>query len=130
MRGRADDVINVSGHRMSTAEIEHTVISHTKISDAASISIPDELTGEAIVVFFVSDDKSDIGLESEISNYISDKIGKVAKPKHVFQLSDLPKTRTGKIMRRLLKSKLLGYDLGDLSSLENPQILDEIHKFG
>ncbi len=130
MRGRADDVINVSGHRMSTAEIEHTVISHTKISDAASISIPDELTGEAIVVFFVSDDKSDIGLESEISNYISDKIGKVAKPKHVFQLSDLPKTRTGKIMRRLLKSKLLGYDLGDLSSLENPKVLDEIHKFG
>ncbi len=130
MRGRADDVINVSGHRMSTAEIEHTVISHTKISDAASISIPDELTGEAIVVFFVSDNKLDTGLESEISNYISDKIGKVAKPKHVFQLSDLPKTRTGKIMRRLLKSKLLGQDLGDLSSLENPQILDEIPKFG
>ena len=130
MRGRADDVINVSGHRMSTAEIEHTVISHTKISDAASIAIPDELTGEAIVVFFVSDNKSDTGLESEISNYISDKIGKVAKPKHVFQLSDLPKTRTGKIMRRLLKSKLLGQDLGDLSSLENPHILDEIPKFG
>jgi acetyl-CoA synthetase len=130
MRGRADDVINVSGHRMSTVEIEHTVISHTKVSDAASIAIPDELTGEAIVVFFVSDDKSNTSLESEISNYISDKIGKVAKPKHVFQLSDLPKTRTGKIMRRLLKSKLLGYDLGDLSSLENPQILDEIPKFG
>jgi len=130
MRGRADDVINVSGHRMSTAEIEHTVISHTKISDAASIAIPDELTGEAIVVFFVSDNKSDTGLESEISNYISDKIGKVAKPKHVFQLSDLPKTRTGKIMRRLLKAKLLGQDLGDLSSLENPHILDEIPKFG
>ncbi len=130
MRGRADDVINVSGHRMSTAEIEHTVISHTKISDAASIAIPDELTGEAIVVFFVSDNKSDTGLESEISNYISNKIGKVAKPKHVFQLSDLPKTRTGKIMRRLLKSKLLGQDLGDLSSLENPHILDEIPKFG
>ncbi len=130
MRGRADDVINVSGHRMSTTEIEHTVISHTKISDAASIAIPDELTGEAIVVFFVSDNKLDTGLESEISNYISDKIGKVAKPKHVFQLSDLPKTRTGKIMRRLLKSKLLGQDLGDLSSLENPHILDEIPKFG
>jgi acetyl-CoA synthetase len=130
MRGRADDVINVSGHRMSTTEIEHTVISHTKISDAASIAIPDDLTGEAIVVFFVSDNKLETGLESEISNYISDKIGKVAKPKHVFQLSDLPKTRTGKIMRRLLKSKLLGQDLGDLSSLENPQILDEIPKFG
>lgn len=128
MRGRTDDVINVSGHRMSTAEIEHTVISHNKISDAASIAIPDDITGEAIVVFFVADDKSDINLSSVISDYISEKIGKVAKPKLVFQLSDLPKTRTGKIMRRLLKAKLLGHDLGDLSSLENPHILDEIGK--
>jgi len=130
MRGRTDDVMNISGHRMSTAEIEHTVISHKKISDAASIAIPDDITGEAIVVFFVTDDKSVIGLESEISNYISEKIGKVARPKFVFQLSDLPKTRTGKIMRRLLKLKLLGKDLGDLSSLENPNVLDEIHKLG
>lgn len=130
MRGRTDDVINISGHRMSTAEIEHAVISHEKIFDAASIAIPDDITGEAIVVFFVTDDKLEIGLESEISNYVSKKIGKVARPKFVFQLSDLPKTRTGKIMRRLLKSKLLGKDLGDLSSLENPNILDEIPKLG
>jgi acetyl-CoA synthetase len=123
-------VINISGHRMSTAEIEHAVISHDKISDAASIAIPDDITGEAIVVFFVTDDKSETGLESEISDYISEKIGKVARPKHVFQLSDLPKTRTGKIMRRLLKSKLLGKELGDLSSLENPNVLDEIPKLG
>lgn len=128
MRGRADDVINVSGHRMSTAEVEHTVISHNKISDAASIAIPDDITGEAIVVFFVADDKSEIISQSEISDFISEKIGKVAKPKFVFQLSDLPKTRTGKIMRRLLKSKLLGKGLGDLSSLENPSVLDEIQK--
>jgi acetyl-CoA synthetase len=128
MRGRSDDVINVSGHRMSTAEIEHAVISHKKISDAASISIPDELTGEAIVVFFVSNDKDDIDLESEIMEHISKKIGKIAKPKLIFQLSDLPKTRTGKIMRRLLKAKLTGNLLGDLSSLENPDILDEINK--
>ncbi|MDC4231884.1 MAG: AMP-binding protein [Nitrosopumilus sp.] len=130
MRGRTDDVINISGHRMSTAEIEHTIISHKKISDAASIAIPDDITGEAIVVFFVTDNKSETGLESEISQYISDKIGKVARPKFVFQLSDLPKTRTGKIMRRLLKSKLLDEPLGDLSSLENPHVLDEITKLG
>jgi acetyl-CoA synthetase len=130
MRGRTDDVINVSGHRMSTAEIEHTVISHNKISDAASIAIPDDVTGEAIVVFFVADKQYENILPSEISNYISDKIGKVARPKFVFQLSDLPKTRTGKIMRRLLKSKLLGHELGDLSSLENAHILDEIEKLG
>ena len=130
MRGRTDDVINVSGHRMSTAEIEHTVISHNKITDAASIAIPDDITGEAIVVFFVADKISENILPSEISNYVSDKIGKVARPKFIFQLSDLPKTRTGKIMRRLLKSKLLGSELGDLSSLENPHILDEIEKLG
>ena len=130
MRGRTDDVINVSGHRMSTAEIEHTVISHEKISDAASIAIPDDITGEAIVVFFVADNKDDSNLEQTVSDFISQKIGKVAKPKFVFQLTDLPKTRTGKIMRRLLKSKLLGKELGDLSSLENPQILDEVPKIG
>jgi acetyl-CoA synthetase len=128
MQGRSDDVINVSGHRMSTAEIEHAVISHNKISDAASISIPDELTGEAIVVFFVSNDDDYVNLESEIMEHISKKIGKIAKPKKIFQLSDLPKTRTGKIMRRLLKAKLMGTELGDLSSLESPDILDEINK--
>jgi len=67
-------------------------------------------------------------LENEISKFLSEKIGKVARPKKVLILSDLPKTGTGKIMRRLLKSKLLGNALGDLSSLENPQILDEIPK--
>ena len=130
MRGRTDDVINVSGHRMSTAEIEHTVISNEKISDAASIAIPDDVTGEAIVVFFVADNKDDSNLEQTVSDFISQNIGKVAKPKFVYQLTDLPKTRTGKIMRRLLKSKLLGKELGDLSSLENPQILDEVPKIG
>jgi acetyl-CoA synthetase len=130
MKGRADDVINVSGHRMSTAEIEHIVISHGKISDAASISIPDDITGEAIILFVVPEEKIKQDLDAEISNYISEKIGKLAKPKFVYILSDLPKTRTGKIMRRLLKAKLLGLELGDLSSLENPQVLDEISKLG
>ena len=130
MRGRTDDVINISGHRMSTAEIEQTVILHKKISDAASIAIPDEITGEAIVIFCVTYNKSDVDIELEISNYISEKIGKIAKPKFVFQISDLPKTRTGKIMRRVLRSKLLGNEPGDLSSLENPNVLDEIPKLG
>ena len=128
MKGRADDVINVSGHRLSTAEIEHTAISHKKISDAAAISIPDDITGEAIVLFIVQDDGADALINLEISEFISQKIGKLAKPKFVFVLSDLPKTRTGKIMRRILKSKLLGGELGDLSSLENPNVLEEIKK--
>jgi acetyl-CoA synthetase len=128
MKGRADDVINVSGHRLSTVEIEHTVISHNKISDAASISIPDDITGEAIIVFFVTKNKSEKGLETEICDYVAEKIGKIARPKIAYPISELPKTRTGKIMRRLLKAKLLDMPLGDLSSLENPSILDEIPK--
>nr|MCH9659185.1 AMP-dependent synthetase [archaeon] len=96
----------------------------------ASIAIPDNITGEAIVVFFVADKKSENMTPFEIADFISEKIGKVARPKFVFQLSDLPKTRTGKIMRRLLKSKLLGKELGDLSSLENTHVLDEIGKLG
>jgi len=128
MKGRSDDVINVSGHRLSTAEIEQTAITHQKISDAASIAIPDEITGEAIVLFVVVESKTDSSIDKELSEYISQKIGKLARPKFIFVLSDLPKTRTGKIMRRLLKSKILGLDLGDLSSLENPQVLNEISK--
>ena len=127
MKGRTDDVINVSGHRMSTAEVEHVVISHPEISDAASIAIPDEITGEAIVIFYVAE-KNKIGLETEVSSHVVDKIGKLARPRAVIQLSELPKTRTGKIMRRVLKSKLLGMSLGDLSSLENPHVLNEIKK--
>ncbi len=128
MKGRVDDVINVSGHRMSTAEIEHVAISHKKISDAAAIAVPDKITGEAIILFIVAEEKNEEKLDVEIIKFISEKIGKIAKPKFVFVISSLPKTRTGKIMRRLLKSKLLGFSLGDLSSLENPQVLDEVTK--
>ena len=130
MKGRTDDVINVAGHRMGTAEIEHVAISHEKISDAASIAIPDEITGEAIILFVVPEGKLEPNLGNEISDHISAKIGKIVKPKKVYVLSELPKTRTGKIMRRLLKAKLLGLELGDLTSLENPQVLDEIQKLG
>ena len=126
MHGRVDDVINISGHRMSTTEIEQSVLSYPEIFDAASIAIPDEITGEAIVVFVVLKNKHQ-NIQEEISTHLSEKIGKVAKPKYVYQISNLPKTKTGKIMRRLLKSKLLGKELGDLSSLENPYVLDEIN---
>jgi len=127
MHGRVDDVINVSGHRLSTVEIEQAAVSHQKISDAAAISIPDEITGEAIVLFVVLKNKnSNDPIQKEIEDRISEKIGKIAKPKLVCIISDMPKTRTGKIMRRLLKTRLLGEQLGDLSALENPHVLDEI----
>jgi acetyl-CoA synthetase len=127
MHGRVDDVINIAGHRLSTAEIEQNVISHSKISDAAAIAIPDEITGEAIVLFVVLVDKENKqGIEDELKEYISEKIGKIARPKNVLVISELPKTTTGKIMRRVLKAKLLGLPLGDLSSIENPQVLEQV----
>ncbi|HSA98697.1 MAG TPA: acetate--CoA ligase [Candidatus Nitrosotenuis sp.] len=127
MYGRVDDVINVSGHRLSTVEIEQVVITHKKIADAAAISIPDKITGEAIVLFVVLRDKNDQKtIQSEMEKYISEKIGKIAKPKTICVISDMPKTRTGKVMRRLLKAKLLGEDAGDTSALENPHVLGEI----
>nr|NIP61359.1 AMP-dependent synthetase [Nitrosopumilaceae archaeon]NIU01978.1 AMP-dependent synthetase [Nitrosopumilaceae archaeon]NIU87129.1 AMP-dependent synthetase [Nitrosopumilaceae archaeon]NIV64619.1 AMP-dependent synthetase [Nitrosopumilaceae archaeon]NIX62579.1 AMP-dependent synthetase [Nitrosopumilaceae archaeon] len=124
--GRVDDVINVSGHRLSTAEIEQCVISHEDVSEAAAISIPDDITGESIVIFAVPEKNTDTVFEEQIKNYISEKIGKVARPKHVLIVNDLPKTRTGKVMRRLLKSKVQGKTLGDLSSLENPSVLEDL----
>jgi acetyl-CoA synthetase len=130
MYGRADDVVNVSGHRLSTVEIEQSVLSYTKIVDAAAISIPDSITGDAIVLFVVlrnkNDDHNTKTIQSEIKQHISEKIGRIAKPKYVFTISEMPKTLTGKIMRRLLRAKLLGESLGDVSSIENPHVLDEI----
>jgi acetyl-CoA synthetase len=127
MHGRVDDVINVSGHRLSTVEIEQLVASHKKISDAAAISIPDEIIGESIVLFVVLKNKNDQdSIQQEIQNFVSEKIGKLARPKRVCIISDMPKTRTGKIMRRILKTRFLGEPLGDVSALENPHVLDEI----
>jgi len=131
MLGRVDDVINVSGHRLSTAEIEHAVISHPKVSDAASISVADEITGEAIAIFLVAQDQyRGEDLAGQISEFVSSRIGKIARPRHVVQMSDLPRTRTGKVMRRLLRAKASGEEPGDLSPLENPGVLGEIPELG
>lgn len=127
MHGRVDDVINISGHRMSTAEIEQILMMHENISEAAAIAIPDTITGESLVLFVVCSDSGE-DIENEVTKFIIEKFGKVAKPKRVFKISNLPKTRTGKILRRLLKSKLMGADLGDISAVENPDVLNEINK--
>ena len=123
MQGRVDDVIKVSGHRLSTAEIERCATAGS-VSETAAVSVPDDITGEAVVVFAVA------GAESlaDVTDLIVQGIGRIARPRAVVQISELPRTRTGKIMRRLLRAKLLGLPLGDLSTLENPHVLDEIRK--
>ena len=127
MHGRVDDVVNISGHRISTAEIEQSITSDVRISEAAAVSIPDQITGEHIALVVVLENNITIDdLENVVKEIISKKIGKIAKPKIVICTSDLPKTSTGKIMRRLIQSKLLGKPLGDTSVVDNLSVLDEI----
>src|SRR5205823_9034269 len=114
--GRVDDVINVSGHRMSTMEIESAIVSHDKVAEAACIGAKDEDTGQAIVAFVTlkGGGEEPDGMDDEIREHVAQKIGKLARPKRIIYADDLPKTRSGKIMRRLLKDIAEGRELGDV----------------
>ncbi|MEU6096160.1 acetate--CoA ligase [Streptomyces sp. NPDC047079] len=123
--GRTDDVINVSGHRLSTAEVESAVAAHPAVADAAVVAIPDELTGQAVVVFVTPTGgrPGDAALEAELREHISVRIGKLARPKRVVWAAGLPKTRSGKIMRRLLRDLLTGQKTGDVTTLGEPDVM-------
>ncbi|HZD17235.1 MAG TPA: acetate--CoA ligase [Actinomycetota bacterium] len=127
--GRIDDVMNVAGHRLSTYEIESALVDNPKVAEAAVVSRPDELVGEAIVAFvtlkqgFVGDDE----VAKELRGHVSEKIGKIARPHGIIFTDDLPKTRSGKIMRRLLRDVAQGRALGDVTTLANAEIVDRIH---
>lgn len=118
--GRADDVLNVAGHRIGTADVESALVSHAAVAESAVIGIPDELKGEAIVVFAVLRGDADVSGEMPkiLSDHVRNELGPIATPSKVEIVSSLPKTRSGKIMRRLLKAQLLGEDPGDTSTLE------------
>jgi acetyl-CoA synthetase len=130
MRGRADDVIKVSGHRIGTAEVEAAATSHPAVAEAVAIGRPDELRGESIVLFAVIKDgmKPDDTLKGEILKKVEESIGRFARPDEVRIVSELPKTKTGKLVRRLVKAKVAGDDIAgqDLTALENPSCLDGI----
>ncbi len=124
--GRVDDVIKVAGKRIGSAEIESVVNSHPKVVESACIGVPDPLKGEKIVCFIKTlDEFSDV---EEVSNYVAEKLGKPFKPSEIYVVNDLPRTRSGKIMRRILKSLYLGRPLGDISTLENPEAVNDIKK--
>jgi acetyl-CoA synthetase len=129
MRGRTDDVIKVSGHRIGTAEVEAAATSHPAVAEAVAIGRPHELKGEAVVVCAVIKDghKADDALKGAISKKVEESIGRFARPDEVRIVPELPKTRTGKLVRRLVRAKLAGDKVSgqDLSSLENPACLDE-----
>jgi acetyl-CoA synthetase len=129
MRGRADDVIKVAGHRIGTAEVEAAAASHPVVAEAVAVGRPDELKGEAIVVCIVVRDgcKAD-NLAGDVIKRVEESIGKFARPEEVRIVAELPKTRTGKLVRRLVRAKIAGENIAsqDLSNVENPWSLDEI----
>lgn len=128
IKGRADDVIKVSGHRLGTEEIESALLTYPAVSEAAVVPIKDSIFGEAIYAFVVlkSGQTANNKIEEEISQTVVNSIGAIAKPKYIQFVNDLPKTRSGKIMRRILRKIASGdtADLGDLSTLTNPEIVD------
>jgi acetyl-CoA synthetase len=128
--GRVDDVIKVAGHRISTGELEAAINAHPDISESAVVGIPDEIKGEVPVAFVVSkklaETRSLSNLKEEVVGQIRKAIGPIALPKEVYFVEDLPKTRSGKIMRRILKRLWTQEELGDLSTLANPEIVEKI----
>ncbi|MFM8999944.1 MAG: acetate--CoA ligase [Actinomycetota bacterium] len=127
--GRIDDVMNVAGHRLSTYEIESALVDDHKVAEAAVVSRPDDLVGEAIVAFVTlkSGFTGDDAVAAQLREHVADKIGKIARPHGIIFTSDLPKTRSGKIMRRLLRDVARGRPLGDVTTLANAEVVDAIH---
>ncbi|HWK25468.1 MAG TPA: acetate--CoA ligase [Solirubrobacter sp.] len=126
--GRIDDVVNVSGHRLSTAEVESAIVAHEKVAEAAVIGQADEDTGQAITAFVTlqGDLDGDDGLVGEIREKVAERIGKFARPKRIIWADDLPKTRSGKIMRRLLRDIAEGRELGDVTTLRDPDVMAQL----
>ena len=126
--GRVDDVMNVSGHRISTMEVESALVEHAAVAEAAVVGMQDDLTGEAIAAFVTLDD-ADAGrdhdvVRAELGAHVADRIGKFARPKLLLFTEGLPKTRSGKIMRRLLKDIAEGRTLGDTTTLQDETVVE------
>ena len=123
--GRVDDVINVSGHRLSTAEVESAIVSHPKVAEAAVIGQTDEDTGQAIAAFVTLEGELEgtDAMVAELREHVAQRIGKLARPKRIIWSDDLPKTRSGKIMRRLLRDVAEGRALGDVTTLRDPDVM-------
>src|SRR5215217_4585393 len=126
--GRADDAVNVSGHLLSTAEIESAVVSYPKVAECDAIGVQDEDTGQAIVAFVTleGDLEGNEEIEKEIRDHVANRIAKIARPKRVIWAGDLPKTRSGKIMRRLLRDIGEGREMGDVTTLRDPAVMDQL----
>ncbi len=128
--GRVDDVMNVSGHRISTTEVESALVDDSRVAEAAVVGATDDTTGQAIVAFVTvkGDTQVTDALGEELRAHVADKIGKISRPRTVIFTDDLPKTRSGKIMRRLLRDVAEGRALGDTTTLADPGVVEEIRR--
>jgi acetyl-CoA synthetase len=130
--GRVDDVMNISGHRISTTEVEHALVSHPAVAEAAVVGADDATTGQAIVAFVTLKGASDVDgeagekLVTELRNHVAHEIGPIAKPRQIMLTPELPKTRSGKIMRRLLRDVADDRPLGDVTTLLDPTVVNAI----
>ena len=125
--GRVDDVMNISGHRISTTEVESALVSHQAVAEAAVVGANDPTTGQAIIAYVTLRTGFDVN-ESDLRNHVAKEIGAIAKPKMIYFTPDLPKTRSGKIMRRLLRDVAEGRNLGDTTTLADASVVDELQK--
>jgi acetyl-CoA synthetase len=125
--GRVDDVMNVSGHRISTAEVESALVSHPSVAEAAVVGANDNTTGQAIIAYVTLRGGLDVPAD-ELRNHVAKEIGAIAKPKAIYFTPDLPKTRSGKIMRRLLRDVAEGRNLGDTTTLADASVVSELQR--
>jgi acetyl-CoA synthetase len=131
IRGRSDDTLNVAGKRVGPAELESAAVAHGTVREAAAINVPHPVKGDAIVVFAVPRDGAcPPELAEEIRRFIGERLGAALRPERVVLVSDLPRTRNAKIMRRVIRAAWLGTDAGDLTALENPAAVDAIRTLG
>jgi acetyl-CoA synthetase len=130
--GRVDDVMNVSGHRISTTEVESALVSHAKVAEAAVVGATDPTTGQGIVAFVIlrgnvpADEATGDELAKELRNHVAKEIGPIAKPRQIMVVPELPKTRSGKIMRRLLRDVAENRSMGDVTTLTDSSVMDLI----
>ncbi|MGH3505777.1 MAG: AMP-binding enzyme, partial [Nocardioidaceae bacterium] len=127
--GRVDDVMNVAGHRLSTTEIESALVSHPKVAEAAVVGATDETTGQAVCAFVILRESAGDGgdaIVTELRNHVAKEIGAIAKPRQIMVVPELPKTRSGKIMRRLLRDVAENRETGDVTTLADSTVMDLI----
>jgi acetyl-CoA synthetase len=125
--GRVDDVMNVSGHRISTTEVESALVSHPSVAEAAVVGANDATTGQAIIAYVTLRGGLEVD-EKVLRDHVAHEIGAIAKPKTIYFTPDLPKTRSGKIMRRLLRDVAEGRNLGDTTTLADASVVNELQR--